>query len=351
MQRPQVAPEVLKAHIQVSTWKSLALCIVIYAAMVALAYLGGRASNWWGALPAIIVIAGLQNHLLILLHEGAHWLLHPDKKLNDLIADIFCAIPFFTLEKNYRMFHLTHHKFASSPERDPEVSFYRDQGYFYAKRDGLSVFKMLALDLLGPHLVVFTRSMNKWLEECRQKGQLEGPSGRDRMLNVVIWGGIGTASILYGFWMEVLVFWILPQVTFLFFFLKLHGYGEHTGATGPTEFERTWVHDFHPVENFFIYPICSGFHLEHHLFPRVPWYHMKQFRRQLMDNPEYRERSERVTVTSYFGRRSILRSMLWGRGEYRLDDLHAQTQEIAGDVIAEDTKREVDEQLPVLKDE
>ena len=57
-----------------------------------------------------------------------------------------------------------------------------------------------------------------------------------------------------------------------------------------------------------------------------------------------------VTVSSYlFGRRSILRLMVWGNGEYRRDHLHADmTEQQIDDVISPDCKREVDEQLLAL---
>jgi len=113
--------------------------------------------------------------------------------------------------------------------------------------------------------------------------------------------------------------------------------------------ERTWVHVFHPVVNFFIYPINSGFHLEHHLFPKVPWYHTRKFRRALLENPEYARRAERVTVDGYFiGERTIFETMLYGEGEYRLDQLAAETKEVEGDVVASETKSEVEEQFPAL---
>jgi fatty acid desaturase len=313
---------------------------------VALAWFGGRASGYWLAIHSMVLIAGLQNHLLILLHEGAHVLLHPNRRVNDLIADLFCAIPFFTLEKNYRIFHLTHHKYASSPEKDPEVLFYGDQGYFYAKRPFKEALKMLFLDFFGWSLVRFSTSMAKFLRRQRTEGKLEKPNPKDILLSMAIWGSVSFLAYRFNLWLDVFLFWVLPQISFMFFFLKLHGYGEHTGATGPTEFERTWVHAFSPITDFFIYPIYSGYHLEHHLFPRVPWYHMAAFRRGLLGNQDYAIRAEKVTVDGYFfGKRTMFASMICGEGEYRVEALGAQTVELSGDIISSDTREEVDSQL------
>lgn len=348
--RPEVDPEVYRACTRISKWKSVALCLGIYLAAAGLAWAGGPLTDWRGALPAMILIAALQMHLLILLHEGAHLLLHPDRRLNDLIADVFCAVPLFMLEKNYRVLHLTHHKYSGQPGRDPEARLYAGQGYRYARQKGSRALGMLLSDLCGPNALRFVRDFNLWILEQQKAGRVKRFGLRDGLLYLVVWGGAIWASVAFGFWRELVVFWVLPQPTFMFFFLKIHGYGEHTGASGPTEFERTWVHATHPVEDFFLAPIYSGYHLEHHLFPRVPWYHMARFREHLLANPDFRERSERVTVKSYlFGRRSILRLMIWGEGEYRVAELGARVAEIrADDVVSADCKAEVDEQLQAL---
>lgn len=348
--RPGVDPEILSACTRISRWKSLALCVGIYVAAVLLAFVGGRWSTWLLALPAMVLIAGLQMHLLILLHEGAHLLLHPNRKVNDLIADIFCAVPFFILEKNYRCLHLTHHKYSGQPERDPEALLYATQDYRYARRPGWSAAKMLFLDVCGWHALAFGTAFRKWIAGQQAAGRVNGVKIRDVALFAALWGGSLYASWRLGFWPELLVFWVLPQLTFMFGLLKIHGYGEHTGATGPTEFERTWIHQTHPVEDFFLAPIWSGYHLEHHFFPRVPWYHMRRFRKALLASPQFCSKAEKVTVKSYlFGSRSILRAMIWGNGEYRAVELEAQIRELdTDDIVSRETKAEVDDQLSAL---
>jgi fatty acid desaturase len=347
MKRPTVEPETLRVCTRVSRWISLSLCIAIYVAVFALGWIGGRASGWRLALPCMLVIAALQNHLLILQHEGAHQLLHPNRAINDFIADVFCAVPFFTILKNYRAFHLTHHRYSGSPERDPEVRGYAGEGFTYSRRSGGALARMLLADLLLVNYLRFARDLGQFIKESRRAGKLAGMTARDGIVNLLVWGSAIGAAVHFGFWRELLIFWVLTQATLLFFLLKLHGYGEHTGATGPTEFERTWVHAFNPVADFFIYPINSGYHLEHHLFPKVPWYHMRAFRRALLADEEYAARAARVTADGYFlGARTIFSTMLLGAGQYRVDELHAETREIGeDDVVSSEMGDEVDAQL------
>jgi fatty acid desaturase len=349
-QRPGIDPAVLHDCTRISPWRSIALCVVLYAAAIALAWACGSRSGWLLAPLGVLLVAGLQMHLLILLHEGAHLLLHPDRRINDLCGDVLCAVPLLLLLKNYRVLHLTHHKYSGQPKRDPEARLYAGQEYFYARRPAAAAARMLLFDVAGIHAARFVRDLNAWLAEQRAAGRVKDFEARDYGLILGIWAPVLAASWYFGFWPELLVFWILPQPTIMFFFLKVHGYGEHTGASGPTEFERTWIHYAHPLEDFFIAPIWSGYHLEHHLFPRVPWYHMARFGRHLRDWPGWAERAAPVTVTSYlFGSRSILRLMVWGDGEYRTQDLGADVAERqTDDVVSSDCKAEVDEQLLAL---
>ncbi|MHC4393134.1 MAG: fatty acid desaturase family protein, partial [Planctomycetota bacterium] len=341
MKRPSLDREIMKACSQVSAWRSIALCLAIAGAIFALAWVGGSLSGFKLSVPAFILIAGLQHHLLTLQHEGAHRLLHPNARLNDLVADVFCAVPFFTLVRNYRLFHLLHHKHVGSREHDPEVIAYRNEGFEYRRARWPRVLRMFAADLLLLNFLRFARDNVAFQKKHIEAGRLEPFGARDAALNLIVWGGAITAAVWFGFWVELLVFWVLPYTTLTFFFLKLHGYGEHTGATGPTEFERTWVHLLNPVVDFFLYPIRSGFHLEHHLFPKVPWYHMKAFRRALVALPGYSEQAALVTANGYvFGERSILRSMLVGEGEYRVDQVAGTLEEQGGVSVSEETAQE-----------
>jgi fatty acid desaturase len=304
--RPAVDREVMREHTRVSAWRSIATCLAIYTLVVGLAFVGGALSGYWLAIPAMIVIAGLQHHLLILMHEGAHGLIHPQRRVNELASDVFCAIPFLTLTRFYRAFHLKHHKDTGVPDEDPEIEMYEVMGWRYEQLSRGRLGLMLLADLLFLNFLRYA----KFNLDFTHKNDLK-PGLRDVALNLVVWGSIAAAAIAFGFWVDVLLFWFVPYCTFTVFIAKLHGYGEHTGAEGPSEYERTWTHDFGFVGRFFIYPLGSGQHLEHHLFPRVPWYRMTSFQRALLQNAEHARRAEPVTVDGYFlGRDTILDAML-----------------------------------------
>jgi fatty acid desaturase len=303
--RPRPDPALLRACTRVSPWRSALLALALHAAIAALAWAGGRGSGWWLAPLAVLLVAGLQHHLLILLHEGAHGLLHPDRRRNDLLADVLCAVPFFTLARFYRRLHLLHHKHAGSA-LDPEREMYAAMGWHHERRSPGGLLAMFLADLCGLNLVRFGAWSGRFLRAQAAEG-LTPFGARDALLYALVWGPVLGAAGWLGLWAELVVFWFLPLPTLTTFVSKLHGYLEHTAERGPSEYERTLVHELHPLLSFLLYPLRSGYHLEHHLFPRVPWYRMDRLREALARDPEHVRRAAPVTVDGLlFGPRPAL---------------------------------------------
>ncbi|MFL5814789.1 MAG: fatty acid desaturase family protein [Bdellovibrionia bacterium] len=306
LRNPQQHPLNLKRN--ESFWISIAALVSPYVGTV-LIVMGAEKSGLWicriGALP---VIAAFQNHLQILLHEGAHFQIHPERKWNDLWTDLFCAIPFFGFVRHYRHFHLAHHRHLLDPERDPEIEFYADQGHFFERKRPAALLKMLILDLCGYHYFQFFFAYNSYLvQEVRAK-RMRGLASRDwLLLSGALAMGIGFILSTNGFFL-LAFYWFLPQPTFLFLFLKLQGYGEHTQRSTRVE-DCTLTHELGLPARFFIYPLNSDLHLEHHLYPSVPWYRLRELRSALRHEAT-RADSAGSTDGYFFGRKSILKSLL-----------------------------------------
>ncbi|MGZ3713430.1 MAG: fatty acid desaturase, partial [Bdellovibrionota bacterium] len=132
---------------------ALAVIIAAYAITTALALLAH--GSWLLWLLSLPVIAGLQGHLLLLHHEGAHGLLHPKRAANDFITNLFCGYPFFELLRPYREFHFAHHRHATDETMDPEIPFYNQQGIFFTSLSRKRKLLHIVLDLSGYHWLQF----------------------------------------------------------------------------------------------------------------------------------------------------------------------------------------------------
>ena len=95
----------LRERTKVSPWRNLAflgidhLCVLV-AFGAAVAFDLWRRSEglaWgWNALvwvPAAAVIGVVQHRIGLMGHEASHFLLHPNRRWNDLLADWLCFYP------------------------------------------------------------------------------------------------------------------------------------------------------------------------------------------------------------------------------------------------------------------
>ena len=118
---------------------------------------------------------------------------------------------------------------------------------------------------------------------------------------------LATPIILLNIHIEFLILWFSGLIMAQFY-LRLHGYSEHTGGLAESEFDITITHEYNLIIRFFLYPINSHLHLEHHLYPTVPWYNLRKLRAEARLDAEYRTQSEQLTSDGYFfGEKSIVK--------------------------------------------
>lgn len=129
----------LKARDNVSNWWPLARIYLVVAVSVVGAvwvFEAARAGeiSWWWALPstiaAIFAIGASQHQFGGVIHEGTHYILFANRKLNELASDWLGAFPIFTTTYHYRLHHLAHHQFVNDPVRDPDISQLHDSNHW-----------------------------------------------------------------------------------------------------------------------------------------------------------------------------------------------------------------------------
>lgn len=252
---------------------NLPLLVSVFLGIVATVLTAERAPGIIPTILALPIIAALQNHLQILQHEAAHGNLARSRTLNEWLGEIFCSWPFFALLKPYRHFHFEHHRHLLDPERDPEVDFYREQGYRFERLALGTRVKLALLDLSGIHAIRFFWSYQRYLWTEGRKTRAIRPGAREKIGVLVLIAWIASMAIFPEWGRIAFVYWILPQFTILFFLLKLQGYGEHEARTDRIE---TCTNDRRVgrIEAFFVSPLNSNLHRTHHLRPELPWYEL-----------------------------------------------------------------------------
>lgn len=143
---PHFAPErrpqdtrSLKAR---DNWTNLAYIGMVYLIVVATLAVTiwsyGAAADaglgwWWNApmtMIAILVIGASQHQFGGIIHEGTHYILFDNRKMNELLSDWLAAFPIYTSTYAFRLHHLSHHQFVNDPNRDPNFDQAHESGHW-----------------------------------------------------------------------------------------------------------------------------------------------------------------------------------------------------------------------------
>lgn len=248
------------AHLE---WPSIALCLGIYVAFIALTLVGDT-------LPTPVLIA--VGALLVawhssLQHEFIHGHPTPWRQLNRALATV--PLSFWLPFESYRRSHLVHHidEQLTDPLDDPESYYWTADAW-----NGLGAlgrFLVLAHTTLAGRLVLGPA----WNISRFLRSEWKAVRGGDRQRRM-IWARHLTAVAGLSLWLFV-VCRIDPLVYALIVYaatslLLLRSFAEHRASQGV--FERTAI-----VENsWFFGPLFlfNNLHAAHHERPLLPWYEL-----------------------------------------------------------------------------
>ncbi|WP_373475995.1 fatty acid desaturase family protein [Sphingorhabdus sp.] len=326
----------------VSRWRGVWLIVHAWL-VVAFAAFGAAAAWQWSwvagliATPvALVILGGRQLGLAILMHEGAHGLLHPDRKLNNFLGQWLTGAATGSDLHAYRAYHLTHHKFTQQPE-DPDLSL---SAPFPTSRDSLR--RKAIRDLTGQTFFkqrtaqfgAAWRGLQAMLRHESGDASAKRDTSAGRMLNLQSRSGIDSpvanidgakttartvgrflgvqavllaVSLIFWGWLPFAL-WLVALATTFQLFLRVRNIAEHactsTGSDDPFSHARTTYADL--VERTTVAPYWVNFHSEHHLFMGVPCYSLPlahamlgegNYHHRMTIEPDYRTVLRKVTAS------------------------------------------------------
>jgi fatty acid desaturase len=238
-----------------------------------------------------------QHALFILAHEAAHYRLLRSRRLNDALGRAIGMAGGISM-CTYRVVHRLHHNHLYGPE-DPDTAIHggypRGQAYLWRKlaQDlaGLNAWKTYAYFFFGaPAANDETQQAARPLDDTSPALRAAARSDRWGVLAVHLaapalalglagWTGLA----------QYAVFWLLPMLTVLQPILRLRAIAEH-GAVSDLSSPLTAARCNHTsgtpanwLGRVLLFPHHVNYHLEHHLYPAVPHYHLPALHRLLRD--------------------------------------------------------------------
>ena len=248
----------------------------------------------------------IQNTLATFIHEAAHGHVFTNKTLNDKLGHFFFAAPLFSYLEDYRFLHWEHHRHTGKINKDPELMLYRRMGLKTNNFTSREVVMIFIKSLTGIHAIKGLLFLNKFYLSKRKEGLIKKP-GLFEHASIAFWF-IAIPFLMWKMNMlgTYLLVWIVPSYTFFTTMLLWHGFGEHIREKESCLCENTFSHNFDFFTTQILYPINSSYHLEHHLYPQLPWHSLKRFRHWAETNSEYKRLGSKLEAEAYFfGEKSI----------------------------------------------
>ncbi len=277
--------------------------IVIVCCIAALGF-----SPWYIQPIYLVLIAARQHALLVLMHDASHFLICRSKAYNDLISDLLCSFPFGLATRSYRANHISHHEHLNSGDDPDLVRTVGPDGHpeeWLFPMPHRRLFRFFAQDLFGRSFLHVIST----LKELRRTGKASKQSRYEyRYPALVLTAYLAAlASLLYGShkaWL-ILYGWGIPMFIVLPLLLRLRALAEHFAL--PRKHVLNGTRTVRPPwwERILIAPHNVSLHLEHHLFPYVPWFRLPELHNRLMQVDAYRSNAH-VNGGYLSGRNSLL---------------------------------------------
>jgi fatty acid desaturase len=233
-------------------------------------------------IATVIWIGSRQGALAVMMHEAVHYRLLPNRKWNDWVGEIFTAWPVLLTVHVYRQNHWAHHRHVNKPE-DPDWLRKQDNPLFEYPKSGIDMVFITLKYWLGFYAIKVFADIN---QVAKIPPQL-------KYLRLFFYTAVVLASIVFHFWLGLLIYWIVPLFTYFMWIVYVRGVAEHFG--GIEDHEDLLKKTRHLEANFFerllITPNYIHVHIGHHLYPSVPFYNLRELQRRLMLNPDYAERA------------------------------------------------------------
>ncbi|MEM9835616.1 MAG: fatty acid desaturase family protein [Bacteroidota bacterium] len=233
---------------------------------------------------SVLVIGARMHALAVLTHDATHYRFLKSKKWNDLITNYVTMYWIFSSIENYRANHLKHHAHLNT-EGDPDWVVKLGKAEFTFPKT-----KREFLRTIASYLLLYKGLMDAiwFLQRFRKLGKEKTDSFITKLPKLLFYATLIGCLTIFGGWKLFLIYWIVPYLSTFFMIQYIRSVAEHFG-------DLAYDHDHTssrciiptPLERFLIAPHHVGYHLDHHLYPGVPFYNLPKLHAYLMQHEAF----------------------------------------------------------------
>lgn len=263
---PQVAQSHLKElHRRDARWTWV--CALYPLAWIASALLMYRFPLWPIRAAGIVLIGISIQAMAILMHEALHRNLFRNRPW-DRWAAFALGVPAFFSGTAYAVIHLNHHRHTRRPQDQDEIA----NRCRTTKQFHILLYVRYLFGTLLYFLVVPMKALALATPDLRRRitGEYAAMFG--------IYVALIVTSVAAGHGEWLVWYWLLP-VGIAILLSNVRGNAEHIGTGMDGVMTRSRTITSNPLVSFLM---CNlNYHLEHHLYPGIPWYNLPRAHRLL----------------------------------------------------------------------
>jgi fatty acid desaturase len=216
------------------------------------------AVTWGPRGLAVALVAVALNACVLLLHEGMHGTLFRARRLNHVVSVALGACVWMSYTA-YQVMHLRHHRYLGDA-RDPD-------DYDNYSRDHRVVWALHFVRLLfgsALYLMLIPYYASRYGNEVERR-RVVGEYALLAAVYGTLWARVPHAALLWG--------WVVPLLI-VGWLTNLRGFTQHGIGEARDPFLAS--RDIEAAPWLATLLLHENLHLEHHLFPEVPSYHLGQ---------------------------------------------------------------------------
>ncbi len=292
-ERYKFSPEIIsriKELTKLDNWHGL-LALLVNSLIILASILITNHVTWFFYPLALLVIGSRQRALGAIVHDSAHGVLAKNKSLSWVLGTFCSGYLIFQQMIPYKKSHCyEHHSHLGNPELDPDFKFYLEEGLYCVQ----SPKDFLVKHIIKPLLLFKVPQYTFYLVKYRLFGK--GCDLYETIIMLAYLLTIASASVWFGFWDQIILFWLVPYITVyqvLGYFIEV---SEHYPLVGKNTVDLYMTRNrFSPwYEAFFTSIDGDDFHLVHHLMPSVPLWNLAKAHKILLADPNYLRHNSRT---------------------------------------------------------
>jgi fatty acid desaturase len=245
-----------------------------------------RIGGWLVYLAAVIVIGSRLHAVAILMHEATHYRATSTRWLNEMVGEIL-ALPVLLKMQEYRKTHFAHHSHVNTMDDPDWIRKLGDRDFEFPK-SALEFGAMLLPFAIGVKFFVLLRKLK---QQSNNYAQSSATPSRLVVARSIALVAIVSLSIVFKFWDLLIFYWIVPLLTSAMVFFQVRSVAEHFAIESDHAFNRTRTVISPFWEAWLLAPHNVNYHLEHHLYPSVPFYRLPELHSRSMASEEYCEKA------------------------------------------------------------